>query len=331
MGSGSSADTTSIVIIDMNNKVISGVKLQYNDAINSIQFQIHEPQTNTKIWSEKFGGSDGASTILLDFNQEVVLNSIYSLSNQNYIQFLIFGYYSFNCTSLQLSSTSIINQCLLFGGSITLGDSSNNNLIPPTTSPISTTIITTTVTITTTNIGSKITTSNLNSAFVRIELFRNGAQFLLQGALNSKIKTTTPFPSKDKFNVQLSDLSSITFFSGSFINALEFQQIDGSKEIHGDVFNPDTTSIEIIDLTYKVVTGVNVRADWAIRSLQFQLYDPSTNTYSLTDEIGSNAGNLININSAYFGNMEMMNIYSFSGVYRSNYPIEINFGILYIS
>ena len=72
-----------------------------------------------------------------------------------------------------------------------------------TTEPISTTTTTTELTTTTTIIGSKMTTSNMNLEFVRIELYRNRTQFLLQGALNSEIITTTPFPSRDKFNVQL--------------------------------------------------------------------------------------------------------------------------------
>ena len=40
---------------------------------------------------------------------------------------------------------------------------------------------------------------------------------------------------------------------------------------------------------------------------------------------------ILAINSKYFGNMEMMNIYSLIGIYRDNYPIEINFGIFYVS
>jgi hypothetical protein len=351
MGSGSSADTTSIVVIDMNNKIISGVKLQHSDAINSIQFQIHDPQTNTKIWSEKFGGSDGVSSTLLDFDQELVLNSIYYKSNQNYIQFLIFGYYSFKCTSLQLSSKST-DQCNLYSGTFYIGDKSNNYMVPSDykTTPLSTT------TMPTTTQPIIVTTTNSNMAFVRIvigqnrtyenrsiyksDLFNSDGVLLAEYQNEAVVVTTTLFPGDSTFKVLLSDLRKINIYSGFFINALEFEYKDGSKEIYGDVQNPDTSTIERIDLTNQVVTGINVQADWAIRSLQFQLYDLSTNTYSLISEIGTHSGNLLSINKEFLnaesansggiGEFKMMNVYSLSGMFRENYPVKLNVDVLYI-
>lgn len=351
MGSDISEDTTSIDVIDLNNKIISGVKLQFSDAINSIQFQIHDLQTNTKSWTVKFGGSDGVSSTILDFDQELVLNSIYYKSNQYSIQFLIFGYYSFNCTSLQLSSASA-DQCNLYSGTFYIGDKSNNYMVP---SDYKTTPLTTTTMPTTTQ-PIIVTTTNSNMAFVRIvvgqnrtfqnkslyeaDLF-NSDGFLLADDQNAAIiVTTTLFPGDSAFKVLLSDVIRIEIYVGSFVNALRFIYKDGSTEIYGDIFSPDSSTMKTVDLTNQVVTGINIQADWAIRDLQFQLYDPSTNTYNLTDEIGTYSGNLLTISKEYLnaevansggiGEVKMMNVYSLSGIFRENYPVKLNVDVLYV-
>ena len=358
MGAGSSPDTTSVVDVDLNNKIISGVRLQYSDAINNIQFEIYDLKSNERTWTQQFGGSGGLST-KLDFGNEIALNSLYSLSNANYIQFLIFGYYSFNCSQLDsinyqiLPSTSIINQCGTYGGSIILGDSSNNYTIPLSTTLPPTTFLTTTTTATVV-----ITTTNANVAFIRIVIgknrthdnsssnieanliLNNNQNLLADDQYQGLQPTTTIFPGEDSFNVLFSEISSITVHSGSFINALEFQHLDGSIEIHGNVNNTDTTSVKTIYLNNLVVTSMNIRADWAIRGLQFQLYDPLTNNYSMSDEFGSKIGNLFNINtqyiradlnrSGYVGSVEILNIYHLSGSYRTNYPVKLSVGFYYI-
>lgn len=332
-GSSISSDISSIVEIDMANKLITGINLKYDLAINCIQFQIYDLKTDITTLTQVFGGNEGVF-VPLTFGYPFVFNSLYGLSNQNNIQFLIFGYYSFDCQHINslnlnnITTQSITGQCYLFSALLRLGDESNNYGVPSTIPTTTLLVTTTTTTITTIKVTLPITTTALPLAFVRH--IHNGSFYshLLGDNMNPQI-TTTLSPGVDKYSVQLSELSSITIHSGSFIQAFEFFHLDGTSETHGSIQN--SKFITTVNLKYLRVTAMKLRVDWLVRSIQFQLFDPSQNTYSWTEEIGNQKiGNQLSIEHGLFDDAKMMNIYELSGVFIDNYPTKLDVSTLYI-
>ena len=189
----------------------------------------------------------------------------------------------------------------------------------PTTSeffPIPTTnglITTTTIIITT-------TTTAAPDYYVRFGIKRvllpNGTyiyeKVYLQNMWKSDLPTTqpivvTPPPSRifDSFNVKFSDLSKMTVYSGTYINAIEFTYLNGSSQVYGNSNYPGITSAASISLENVLVRGINVISDNSfIYGIQFLLHDKLLQTERWTSEMGNELGMPYAINfqvSSYYG------------------------------
>ena len=112
------------------------------------------------------------------------------------------------------------------------------------------------------------------------------------------------------FTVQVSDLSSLVVYSGTFLHAILFNFKNGRSELYGDdkntgpydnfyyiqepyFKNPSLYYYNLttrINLENKKIVAVYLRTGWWIDSIQFKILDVLTNTYTLTDQLGGNGG-----------------------------------------
>jgi hypothetical protein len=118
------------------------------------------------------------------------------------------------------------------------------------------------------------------------------------------------------FQINIASLQQIIVYisstfgsSNSYVFSLGFQFLNGTKTVYGSTFSTTGYSLSFNNL---MLTGVYIRSSSFINSLQFQLYNPSLNTYMKTVQLGGTGGTLTSLDSAT-KNSAFLQISSISG------------------
>ena len=101
----------------------------------------------------------------------------------------------------------------------------------------------------------------------------------------------------DSFYVEIANLQNIIVYSGSYVNAIVFNDIFGGTQTIGDLTNSKINHKTLIDLTNKQLVAINIRSGWWIDNLQFLTYDFSSNSYEWSQGSGGLGGSEYQINA----------------------------------
>ena len=129
----------------------------------------------------------------------------------------------------------------------------------------------------------------------------------------------------EPFNIQFSDLNSMSVYSQQNVNAFIFNYSNGSSKTYGNPIG----SLTIIDLQNKDVVAVNVYSYYWIESVQFLIFDQQLNTYLWTNMLGLPGGNSFSMNADKIKHASKFKFISIYGSADDNVVNQIQFSFTY--